>query len=388
MRVAINTKLFFTIFVLLKLKIPIVYKYFVPFLFVFLYFLPSKISAQTEKDLKIILITLDGFRWQELFSGADPLLIANKKFVHDTTELKARFWHENAQERREALMPFFWKQASTMGQLHGNRPLGSKVNLTNTLWFSYPGYNEILSGRADDVRINSNDKVDNPNMTVLELVNESPKYKGKVAAFASWDVFPFIVNEKRSGVPVNAGFEKAKGEKLTANEQFLNKLQDQTPSPWSTVRLDAFTHNFALEHLKKEHPQLVYIAYGETDDFAHEGHYDAYLNAAKNTDGLIKELWEFTQNDPFYKDKTIFLITTDHGRGTKPIETWKNHGNEVPGAGGVWLVAFGKGVKTSGEVGGKGQLYSNQIAPTILALLGLSIDSDQMPGAPIELGID
>lgn len=363
-------------------------KYIVALLFILTYFLPSSVGAQTEKDIKVILITLDGLRWQELFSGADPKLVANEKYVNDTTELKSRFWRESAKERREALMPFFWKQVSTMGQLHGNRQLGSKVNLTNTMWFSYPGYNEILSGRTDDVRINSNDKIDNPNKTVLELVNESAKYKGKVAAFASWDVFPFIVNEKRSGVPVNAGFEKAKGEKLTANEQFLNKLQDQTPSPWSTVRLDVFTHNFALEYLKKEHPQIIYISYGETDDFAHEGHYDAYLNAAKNTDGLIKELWEFSQNDSYYKDNTVFLITTDHGRGTNPIETWKNHGNEVPDAGEVWFVTFGMDVEVIGEVSSEEQLYSNQIAPTIVELLGLQIDSDQMPGAPLELGID
>lgn len=321
-------------------------KYIVALLFVFTYFLPSKISAQTEKDLKVILITLDGLRWQELFTGADTLLVTNEKYVGDTTELKAHFWRKSAQERREALMPFFWNQVSKMGQIHGNRQLGSKVNLTNTLWFSYPGYNEILSGRADDVQITSNDKIDNPNKTVLELVNESPQYKDRVAAFASWDVFPFIVNEKRSGVPVNAGFEKAKGENLTAKEQFLNKLQEQTPSPWSTVRLDVFTHNFALEYLKKKNPRLIYIAYGETDDFAHEGHYDAYLKAAKNTDGLIKELWEFTQSDSFYKDNTIFLISTDHGRGTKPLETWKSHGSKVPDAGGVWFIAFGKGVST------------------------------------------
>lgn len=364
------------------------HKNIIALLLVLTYFLPSKISGQAENDLKVILITLDGLRWQELFSGADPMLIANEKYVGDTTALKARFWRDNAQKRREALMPFFWESISKMGQIHGNRKLGSKVNLTNTMWFSYPGYNEILSGRADDLRIDSNDKIDNPNKTVLELVNESPNYKGKVAAFGSWDVFPYIVNEKRSGVPVNAGFEKAKGENLTAKEIYLNKLQAQTPSPWSTVRLDVFTHNFALEYLKKEHPRLVYIAYGETDDFAHEGHYDAYLNAAKNTDGLIKELWDFSQNDPFYKDKTVFLITTDHGRGTNPISTWKNHGNEVPDAGEVWFIAFGKGVEAMGEVDSEGQRYSNQIAPTILELFGLQIDSGQMPGAPLDLGID
>ena len=119
-------------------------------------------------------------------------------------------------------------------------PLTARWDLTNALWFSYPGYSEILTGLADDTRITSNDKFPNPNTTVLELANKDPKYMGKVAAFASWDVFPYIVNETRSGVPVNAGFELAKGNSLTDKEKFLNQLQPRVPSPWGTVRLDAF----------------------------------------------------------------------------------------------------------------------------------------------------
>jgi len=159
-----------------------------------------------ENATKVVLITLDGLRFQEVFSGADPLLITNKKYVNDTTELKEQFWRETPKKRREALMPFFWKEVSKMGQIHGNRNLGSKVDLTNKMWFSYPGYNEILTGKADDARIDSNDKIPNPNKTILEIANSDPRYKGKVAAFGSWDVFPYIVNEERSGVYVNAGF--------------------------------------------------------------------------------------------------------------------------------------------------------------------------------------
>ena len=258
-----------------------------------------------------------------------------------------------------------------MGQLHGNRDLGSKVDLTNKMWFSYPGYNEILSGKADDDRIDSNDKIPNPNKTILEIVNKEPRYKGKVAAFGSWDVFPYIINEERSGVPVNAGFELAVGNNLTAREQFLNELQPRVPSPWGTVRLDAFTHHYAVEHMKKNHPKLVYIAYGETDDFAHDGDYEAYLKSAHNTDTLLKQLWEFTQNDSFYKDQTLFIITTDHGRGATDLKTWTGHGSKIKDAGSVWLILFGKNVAPRSEINDKEQLYSNQIAPTISKMLGL-----------------
>jgi len=340
-------------------------------------------NAQNSEDTKVILITLDGFRWQELFTGADSLLIANEKYVHDTTMLKKAFWRDTDKERREALMPFFWTKVAKMGQLHGNRTLGSKVNLTNTMWFSYPGYNEILTGAADDKRIRSNDKIPNPNATILERYNNSTDGKGNVAAFGSWDVFPYIINEERSGVTVNAGFEEAKGN-LNDREKFLNELQGQIPSPWGSVRLDAFTHHYAMEHIKKEHPKFVYISYGETDDFAHDGDYQAYLKSAHNTDALIKQLWDFTQQDDFYKDQTVFMITTDHGRGTQPLDTWRSHGANIKGAGQVWFVTFGKDVNPLGEVHKEEQLFSNQFAPTISKKLGMSI-AKEIKGQPLKL---
>ena len=329
---------------------------------------------------------MDGLRWQELFSGADSLLVTNPEYVHDTTGLKKHFWRGSAKERREALMPFFWTEVVEMGQIHGNRNLGSKVDLTNKMWFSYPGYNEILTGKADDTHIDSNDKVNNPNKTILEIANADPQYKNKVAAFGSWDVFPYIINEERSGVPVNAGFELAKGDDLSEREKFLNELQPMVPSPWGTVRLDAFTHHFALENMKRAHPELVYIAYGETDDFAHDGDYEAYLKSANTTDTMIKELWDFTQSDPFYKNNTVFIISTDHGRGALDLKTWTGHGSDVQDAGSVWLVLFGKNVSADGEVGKKEQLYSNQIAPTVLQQLHLTNSADSMQGEAILVG--
>lgn len=342
------------------------------------------INAQNAEDTKVILITLDGFRWQELFTGADSLLIDNKKYVHDAGLLKEAFWRETPAARREALLPFIWNQVERMGQIHGNRKLESKVDLTNSMWFSYPGYNEILTGAADDKNIRSNDKIPNPNTTILELYNNTPKGKGKVAAFGSWDVFPYIINEERSGVPVNAGFEAATGN-LNEREEFLNELQEQIPSPWGSVRLDAFTHNYALEYMKKEHPMLVYISYGETDDFAHDGDYQAYLKSAHNTDYLIKEIWDFTQQDDFYKGQTVFFITTDHGRGTEPLDTWRSHGSDIKGAGSVWIIAFGKDVTQKGEIRAKEQLYSNQIAPTVKEVLRLDSNLGKGEGEALKL---
>ncbi|MGY0408960.1 MAG: phosphoglyceromutase [Polaribacter sp.] len=337
----------------------------------------EKAVAKNDSS-KVFIITLDGLRWQELFSGADSLLVENKEYVENTASLKKQFWRETAKERRAVLFPFIWSKVAKMGQIHGNRWKGSKMNLTNGMHFSYPGYNEILTGKADDKRINSNDKIPNPNKTILEFAEKSDAYSGKVAAFGSWDVFPYIINEERSGLYVNAGFRKAKGEDLSDKEIFLNELEDEIPSPWESVRLDAFTHHFAIETLKKKHPKLVYISYGETDDFAHNGKYDAYLKSAHTTDNFIKKLWNLTQQDPFYKGKTTFIVTTDHGRGTEPLATWKDHGNTIKNSDQVWVIVFGNKIDAKGEILFEEQLYTNQLAASVAKILDIEIPTDSI----------
>ncbi len=345
----------------------------------------SQPAAADSPGEKLFIITYDGLRWQEFYGGADSSLIADKEYVDDTTALKAEFWAETPEARREKLLPFFWSTMAKEGQLLGNRQYGNKGNCSNQMWFSFPGYNEILSGFADDARISSNAKTPNPNRTFLEFVNGLPEFQGKMAAFGSWDVFPYIINEERSGVPVNAGFEAATGDDLTAREVFLNELQAQIPSPWGTVRLDAFTHHFALEYLKKHQPRVIYISYGETDDFAHDGEYDAYLHSARRTDAFIRDLWNWAQSNPAYKGKTTFLITTDHGRGTVPKETWKHHGkSSVAGSDEIWFAAIGPRIPALGEVKTEAQWYQNQVANTAAAVLGITYESEKPAGPAIE----
>lgn len=352
---------------------------FIPsIIFCCLLFFYNPLCSQELKTENVFLITLDGLRWQELFSGADPHLINDTDFVNDTSELKSLFWRESAMERRETLLPFIWSEISNKGQIYGNREHGNKVNCSNIFWFSYPGYNEILTGYSDP-NITSNQKIYNPNKTVLEVLNSKEDLNGKVAAFASWDVFPYIINDKRSLIPTNAGFQLAEGEGISKKEAFLNELQPTIPSPWSSVRLDAFTHNYALEYIKREEPKLVYIAYGETDDFAHDGDYDHYLKSAKQTDQWIQELWNYVQSQGHYAGKTTFIITTDHGRGAHPAAkgSWKGHGKTYDGSNAIWLMAIGPDTKALGEMKNDNQLWQNQIAQTVAKLLGYEYQGDR-----------
>ena len=336
-------------------------------------------SASALATRNVILVTLDGLRWQEVFSGADEQLLTNQRYVSNTAGLKEQFWAQDPKVRRKILLPFLWTRVAEQGQLYGNRDQQNQVNLSNNVRISYSGYNELLAGHADDKRISRNRKRYNPNITVLEFANRQPGFQGRVACFGSWYLFPWIINEPRSGVRVNAGLREAVVSPLSQHELFLNDLQRQIPAPWHGVRMDAFTHQYALEDLKKYRTRLTFIAFGETDEYAHDGRYDNYLLAAQRNDAMLRELWQWVQSTAGYRNKTTLLITTDHGRGSG--RQWRDHGARVPGSEAVWLAAIGPDSSPHGEVTTATTLTLAQVAATISNLLGLSGFGSEVPVA-------
>ena len=334
-------------------------------------------QSNSLKTENVILITLDGMRWQEVFLGAEQRLIT-KKFVGDSAEVVKKFWDENPEKRRSLLMPFMWSTIRQQGQLYGNRRLGNKVNVTNNQWFSYPGYNELLTGSADDERIRSNDQFENPNKNVLEFINQQKGFEGKVCAFTSWETFPWIINSKRNGLTVNSGWMT--GSDPNECEKVLNELSVQLPHITGGTRIDALTFNYAFEYLKKKRPRALYLSFDETDHFAHEGNYDNYLAAAHYTDGFIQSLWTWLQNDSQYKNKTTLIITADHGRGNRSIDDWRHHGSKMPECDQIWFAFMGPDTPAIGEVSVDQQLYQNQIAKTFARFLGLEYVNQQKLG--------
>ncbi|WP_208419838.1 alkaline phosphatase family protein [Paraflavitalea devenefica] len=335
--------------------------------------------AQHHKTENLIIVTLDGMRWQEVFKGVDPVLMNDSTFNRDKEGVKERFWAEDMAARRKKLFPFLWTTIAQQGQLYGNRQFDNKVDNANPHWFSYPGYNEIFTGYPDTA-VNSNDKILNKHENVLEFINRQKGYTGKVAAFSTWDVFPYILNEPRSGVYVNADVDtlsfKAPG------LQLLNDMQFLTTRPIG-VRPDIITYMAAREYLKVYKPKVLYIAFDETDDFAHAGMYDQYVGSAHAEDAMIRDIWNTVQSMPGYKDKTSLLITVDHGRGDKEKANWKHHGRKIEDAHEIWLAVIGPDTKPEGEVKTPVQLYQKQIAATIARLLGMHFTANHPVADPI-----
>jgi hypothetical protein len=330
---------------------------------------PLAANSASNKTENVFLITVDGFRWQEVFNGADALLMNQEHGgVADTNRLNAAFWRPTPGERRRALLPFFWSTIAQEGQLYGNTNKQSVAVLTNGKKFTYPGFNEILAGFADD-RITRNEKRNNPNVTVLEWLHQKAAYTNRVVAFANWDVFPYILNTRRSGIPMWTGFETNSLFLVSSRFELVEQLFRDTTPLWPDMNFDSFFLQAAVEYMKTKKPRVVWIAFSETDEWAHEGRYDHYLWAAHKVDGYVQALWETAQSLPEYRQKTTFLLTCDHGRGGG-LADWKSHGAAVVGAENIWLAVLGPDTPRLGERAGALPVGQNQIAATLAALLG------------------
>jgi hypothetical protein len=233
--------------------------------------------------------------------------------------------------------------------------------------------------------VNSNDYKPNPNTTITEFLNQQIKFKNKVVAFGAWNAFDRILNEQRSGVPVSSAFDSPADKKPTPNQVLINQLLQDSYRPFGQGEcLDVFTHYAALECLKTKQPKLLYIAYGETDEWAHEGRYKDYLDAAHMVDKWISDIWAYIQSNPAYKNKTALFITTDHGRGDLIKKEWTSHGSDITGANQIWFAAMGPNIKAKGEVKTAMQLFQEQFAQTMAATLGI-VKSEHPIGKKIEL---
>jgi hypothetical protein len=312
----------------------------------------------------VIIITIDGLRWQEFFGGAQRDYFKRDK-NGSGGEPEVRFWRESVDARRQALMPFMWSEIVTRGQIFGDPDADSLAHVTNGLWFSYPGYNEMFAGVAD-ARIDSNDKKPNPNVTVLEWLNRRPGFERSVAAFGSWDVLPFILNKDRSGLVIGSGWNPVPTG--PGNVSTISTLAADLPRYWDYGPFDAPMAYAAQYWAQFMHPRVLYLMLGEGDEWAHEGRYDLYLDATRRADSFIERIWDTARLASGGTSNTTLIVTTDHGRGAT-TKDWTDHGKNVPAAERTWIAVLGPGVPALGVRRGI-TVTTSQIAATIAAVVG------------------
>jgi hypothetical protein len=332
--------------------------------------LPSLlVAADPPRTRNIVLVTADGLRWQDLFHGIDPLL-AREKSVDMDPSTKEADDRRRRYATRESLAPFFWTTLAKNGLVL------SDVSVTNAYRVSYPGYSEILTGRASDDVIKGNDDIQQPHETVLEFLKRKLTLPAaRVALFSSWDHFHYIAEHTPGSIFINAGYQDSPA------SPNLSRLQHIALSPWDEARHDAFTFEMALEYLKSAKPRVLDISFDETDDWAHAKRYDRVLDMIAITDAFLNRLWTTLQGMPEYRDSTTLIVTSDHGRGST-LADWSRHGEKIVGADKIWLAFMGPDTPATGEVTTHAE--QRDITPTIIKLLGLNpADYKGATGSPI-----
>ncbi len=347
-------------------------------------------SPTSLRTQNVILITVDGLRIQEMFGGMDPVIIADEdgSGIHYSSELervKSLFWRDTPEERRRALMPFFWNTLVKNGIVLGNKAKGSRALVKNSQLFSAPGYVEILTGRPWP-EVVSNDLIRYTHPTVLQFVQQELDLGWtEVASIGGWEGYNLLASSVENAFFTNGGYERVPAEYSTPRMDELADLQDQIMTLWPESRSDAVTFGIALEYLKKHRPRLMYLALGETDDWSHQRRYDRLLDYIHVFDGYMKQLWKFLQSSDHYRSRTTLIVTTDHGRGIKP-EDWVSHGEGIAGAEDIWIAVIGPDTPGRGEVESYPDVSQSDVAATAAGFFGLDYSKqDSETGPPISL---
>jgi bisphosphoglycerate-independent phosphoglycerate mutase (AlkP superfamily) len=193
------------------------------------------------------------------------------------------------------------------------------------------------------------------------------------------------LNKERCGFPVVSAFDSCGGSSPSAKEHLINSMLRDSYKPFGLDEcLDVFTHYEAMEYLENKKPRVLYISYGETDDFAHAGRYEDYLNSANQVDKWLDMIWQYLQSTPQYKNKTALFVTVDHGRGDKKKTEWTSHGSEIQDAHEIWFALMGPGIAAKGEIKTPMQLYQKQFAQTMASLLGFTFKAEHPIGERID----
>jgi len=344
---------------------------------------PPPASLRTRN---VVLVTLDGVRIQEFFSGMDEAIAAadeKDSGVYDPERMRSLYGRPDARQRRAALLPYFWTTLAPQGIVLGHRAAGSRVLVTNPHLFSAPGYAEILTGRPQPDVI-SNDLVRYPHRTVLEYAKDKLGLGyHDVASIGSWEGFNYLASSRAEAFFTNGGYEPVPDDIATPDLRLFNRLQHEVMALWEEGRSDAMTFGIALEYLKTQRPRLLYIALGEPDDWAHARRYDRLLDALHVSDGYLKQLWETLQSMEQYRDATTMIVTTDHGRGVTPAD-WVEHDEGIAGSEEIWLGVFGPDTPHRGEVAPAPTVHQADVAATLLRFLGLDpAGFDSQAGPPV-----
>jgi hypothetical protein len=329
---------------------------------------PSTTGAETSRT--VILVALDGVRWQEVFGGADPVLADR---------------HHLAPEERvdqAHLVPNLARLMLQDGAAVGAPGKDSPMEASGPNFVSLPGYMEMLTGRSDSGCTNNQcARVTLP--TVADDV--AGIGLGEAAVISSWPVIENAAASAPENVVASAGRHGGGQSRRALSEDArvapLLGAAARTPSPVGDTdfRRDADTGEVALAVLAAREPAFLFVGLGEPDEYGHRDDYRGYLDAIHRDDAIVGRIAEQVRARNLAGHPTTLLVTTDHGRAFG----FTSHGKEHPESARVWMVASGAGVEARGFVRSPRVRHLADVGQTVRVLLGIEPSRAGAPGAAL-----
>ncbi len=304
---------------------------------------------------RVILVTVDGTRPQEVFDGVDPVLAARDGLPR-----------EAAVDARRLLPNLYARLV--------DRGVALRVDASGPSYVSLPGYREILSGRPDP-RCTSNDcpPLDAPTL-LDELRGDDP------VVIASWEVMEHAISVEPRALTSSTGRHGGHGRDRLRVTAAAARVLDRADGPWpghADYRRDRDTADLALAYLAARRPRFLVVGLGDTDEHAHRDDYRGYLDALRAADDFVARL--FVLLDSFGDGaRTVVLVTADHGRA----RNFRDHGAD-PESRATWLLAAGGPIAPRGLVETTPRHRLADLAPTVRALVDLPPDRSPGAGSPI-----
>jgi hypothetical protein len=292
-------------------------------------------------DAPVVIVTIDGVRWQEVFHGSD-------RTRSSATHLTG---------------PAIFKNLHELGNKRGafvGAPGQGTIAASGPNYISLPGYNELLGGRASFCTTNECARTSIPS-----LLDEARTSGAKVAAFASWEKLDLAATASPGAFVSSCG-----------------RQGNPAIDPWpghGDYRPDRATADAALAYYEAEKPDVFFLGLGDTDEYAHRGDYPGYLGALHRADAILGRLMKLLDSMGDRGARTHVVVTADHGRS----RDFHNHG-AMPEAARVWMVAAGPRFSARGAIPSPHPRRLADIAPTLRVVLGLPPDTSERSGAAIE----
>jgi hypothetical protein len=311
----------------------------------------------------IILVTIDGVRWQEIFGGVDA---TRGQRGCDASELVPNL-----------------TALGQVGLALGAPGVGAPVLASGPNFVSLPGYRELLSGRADGV-CTSNFCAHTTDRTFLdELGRFEHLPPEQVAVIASWERLDRVAARDDASVTVSAGRHAGPSrDRLRVNARASALLDEAAHAHaypgFFDYRPDRYTAALALEYVQAVRPRFLHVALGDTDEHAHRGDYQGYVDSLREADRFVGQLWRTVQAIEGYGEETTIVVTADHGRAS----SFRGHGGRDSAR--VWLFAAGGAIEPRGAVAASRPIHLADVAPTMRALIGLPPESSPHAGMPID----